>query len=120
MIEVHQGLSALEIGKKLEAAMESFLTDADVIRFGSVYSQQLPAQHGLPPRNVVTVIIHNPEIHRLLTDRLLKLSQKAGVPANSIEELVALLGRKGFILIAQSAEAQSYQRVRKILPIPAN
>ncbi len=106
----------LKVGRELEAAMESFLTDPEVIRFGPVFSCELPAQQGLPPRNVVTVLIFNPEKHKPLTDRLLELARNAGLMVNSIEDLTRILHRKGFSLIAQSDEARSYQRVRQILP----
>ncbi len=116
MTEDSQGLKALEIGRKLEVAMKSFLTDPEVISFGPVSSYELPARAGLPPRNVVTVLIFNEEKHKPLTDRLLELARNAGLMVNSIEDLIGILQRKGFSLIAQNDEARSYQRVRQILP----
>ncbi|MBI2326526.1 hypothetical protein HYU91_04005 [Candidatus Collierbacteria bacterium] len=116
MTEAPQDLKALEIGKKLEVAMEFFLADPEVIRFGPVSSHELPAQAGLPPRKVVTVLIFNPEKHKPLTDRLLELARSAGLTVDSIEDLIRILHRKGFSLIAQNDDARSYQRVRKILP----
>jgi len=107
---------SLKAGRELEVAMESFLTDEDTIAFGSVFSRVIDAQPGFPPRNVVTVLIFNPEKHKPLTDRLLELSQKAGIRANSIEELATILTRKGFSLISQNEEARTFQRVRQILP----
>ena len=113
MTEDRRGLDQLKIGKELEEAMESFLTNEDSINSGFVYSHEVGE---LPPKNVVVVLIHNEKIHKLLTDKLLELAQKAGLSVNSIEDFIGILHRKGFRLVAQNEEAQSYQRVRQILP----
>ena len=119
MTENHQGLDELEIGKELEKAMETFLANEGAINFGFVYSHEEAAQPGLPPRNVVVVLIHNPEKEKPLTDKLLELAQGAGLSVNSIEDLIKILREKGFSLIAQNEDAQSYQRARQILPLNA-